>query len=517
MEFLREHQLNVMLFLSGVCAVLVIMALMSSTLSSRRRRILAVIEATGMFLLISDRFAYMYRGNTSGTGYWMVRISNFLVYFLTLFAVHSVTLYLTDLLKNEGGMPSRPKRLIICESLFLAGIVLIIISQFTGLYYTFDEQNRYTRSSGSVLGYIIPITIMLLQMSLVLQHRKALGDTIAFSLILNASVPVIASILQFFMYGLSLINISIVGMAILLYLFVLIDLNQRVEKAKIQEIEFYKREHQKEHEMFEQTAEALASAIDAKDKYTHGHSSRVATYSQQIAKLAGKSDEECEIVYFAALLHDVGKIGIPDSIINKDGKLTDEEFAQIKMHPVYGNQILSRIHNSPYLSIGAHYHHERYDGKGYPDGLKGDDIPEIARIICVADSYDAMTSKRSYRDPIPQDKVREELVKGMGTQFDPQFAKIMQHLIDTDTEYHMKEQETGADFSMSSSLDCRDFRQDYTTGISIVDSITHITMYAKPAENSASDAIPALLVYDSLDGKYHDTDFKREDLLYLEY
>ena len=162
-------------------------------------------------------------------------------------------------------------------------------------------------------------------------------------------------------------------------------------------------------------------------------------YSQMIARNAGKSEEECEEIYFAALLHDVGKIGIADSIINKDGKLTEEEFAQIKLHPLYGSQILSRIQQSPSLYIGARNHHERYDGRGYPDGLKGEDIPEIARIIGVADAYDAMTSKRSYRDPMPQERVREELVRGTGTQFDPQFAQIMLHAIDMDKEYAMKD------------------------------------------------------------------------------
>ena len=428
-----------MLYLSGVCGVLVILTLMTKTLSPKRRHFLACLEAGAMFLLLFDRCAYIYRGDPSELGFWMVRISNFMVFFLTLYELHCVSLYLLDLLRSKGIVDVMPKRLYICEAFFTVGVILLVISQFTGLYYTFDANNTYSRAPGFVLCYIIPILIMAIQNSLVLQYRKELGHRIAFPLILFSVVPIIASILQLFAYGLSLVNMSMVGMTIILYLFVLIDLGETLEKAKQHEIELHKQEKEKEHDMFEQTAKALVSAIDAKDKYTHGHSSRVAEYSQQIAHEAGKTEEECEQVYFAALLHDVGKIGIHDSIINKDGKLTDEEFAEIKMHPVYGNHILTQIQRLPYFSIGAHYHHERFDGRGYPERLKGEDIPEIARIIAVADAYDAMTSKRSYRDPISQDRVREELVKGMGTQFDPQFAKIMIHLIDLDTEYRMQE------------------------------------------------------------------------------
>ena len=160
--------------------------------------------------------------------------------------------------------------------------------------------------------------------------------------------------------------------------------------------------------------------------------------------------------------------------LNKDGKLTDEEFAQIKHHPEYGNQILSNIRQSPYLSIAAHYHHERFDGRGYPRGLVGEDIPEIARIIAVADSYDAMTSKRSYRDTIPQQKVREELVKGIGTQFDPQFAKIMLHLIDQDLEYSMRERETGLNDSFINRIHCERLYHDCSTGIPVNDKMVRI-------------------------------------------
>ncbi|MBO5373325.1 MAG: response regulator [Lachnospiraceae bacterium] len=183
----------------------------------------------------------------------------------------------------------------------------------------------------------------------------------------------------------------------------------------------------------------LANTIDAKDKYTNGHSLRVAEYAREIAKRVGKSEHEQEDIYFAGLLHDIGKIGIPGKIISKTSGLTDEEYKLIKNHPQIGAGILESMTEIPGLAVGAHWHHELYDGTGYPDGLKEEEIPEIARIIGVADAYDAMASKRSYRDILPQEVVRAEIAKGRGTQFDPVFADIMLQMIDEDKDYQMKE------------------------------------------------------------------------------
>ena len=187
--------------------------------------------------------------------------------------------------------------------------------------------------------------------------------------------------------------------------------------------------------------QTLSGTIDAKDEYTNGHSQRVAYYSQEIARRYGYTPEEQMNVYLIGLLHDIGKIGVPDEIIRMPRKLTDTEFEVIKKHPSIGARILSNIKDLPNISAGAHWHHERYDGSGYPDGLKGEEIPEVARIIAVADAYDAMTSNRSYRKFMPQDVVRSEIERGIGTQFDPTFAKIMLQMIDDDTEYRMQEQE----------------------------------------------------------------------------
>lgn len=183
----------------------------------------------------------------------------------------------------------------------------------------------------------------------------------------------------------------------------------------------------------------LARTIDAKDRYTNGHSQRVAKYSVQLARRMGKSEEECRNIYDAAILHDVGKIHISDAIINKPSRLTDEEYAHMKMHPVSGYYILRDIKENPMIAQGAKWHHERFDGKGYPNGLSGKDIPEIARIIGVADAYDAMTSNRSYRQVMPQHKVRDEIAKGRGTQFDPDIADIMLQMIDEDSAYDMRQ------------------------------------------------------------------------------
>ncbi|MBQ9768495.1 MAG: HD domain-containing protein [Lachnospiraceae bacterium] len=188
-----------------------------------------------------------------------------------------------------------------------------------------------------------------------------------------------------------------------------------------------------------QAMETLANTIDAKDNYTSGHSTRVAKYSREIAKRMGKDEKTQNAIYFMGLLHDIGKIGIRDEIINKSGALTDEEFMSIKKHSTIGYDILRNMSEISNIEKGARWHHERYDGKGYPDGLKGEEIPEYARIICVADSYDAMTSKRSYRDPMPQDRVRKELERGRGTQFDPEIADVFLSIMDEDTEYKMRE------------------------------------------------------------------------------
>lgn len=188
-----------------------------------------------------------------------------------------------------------------------------------------------------------------------------------------------------------------------------------------------------------QVVKTLASAIDAKDRYTNGHSSRVAKYSKEIARRAGKPVDFQDEIYFIALLHDIGKIGIPDYILNKNSKLTDEEYETIKQHPSIGVEILKNITEMPKIEIGAHYHHERFDGKGYPEGLAGYGIPEIGRIIAVADAYDAMTSRRSYRSGLPQETVRSEIVRGRGQQFDPDFADIMLQMIDEDVNYTMRD------------------------------------------------------------------------------
>lgn len=194
-------------------------------------------------------------------------------------------------------------------------------------------------------------------------------------------------------------------------------------------------ETEKNKELTTDMIKALVKTIDAKDSYTNGHSIRVAEYSKLLAEQVYTDPDTIHNIYNIALLHDIGKIGIPDSIINKPGKLTKEEYDIIKRHALTGAQILSEITAVPELIYGAKYHHERYDGKGYPCGLKGEEIPEISALIAVADSYDAMTSNR--RKPLSQKIVKEEIENGLGTQFHPKWGKLMLKLIEKDTSYKM--------------------------------------------------------------------------------
>lgn len=177
----------------------------------------------------------------------------------------------------------------------------------------------------------------------------------------------------------------------------------------------------------------FANIIDAKDTYTQGHSLRVAEYARLIAGKMGYDEAGQERVYWIGMLHDIGKIGIADAILQKPGHLDNIEYSTIQTHVDIGGLILEDFKALPDIADGARYHHERWDGKGYSKHLKGKDIPEIARIICVADSFDAMTSPRVYRKAMTVDFAREELTKCAGTQFDPDIVSVMLELIDEGT------------------------------------------------------------------------------------
>ena len=178
--------------------------------------------------------------------------------------------------------------------------------------------------------------------------------------------------------------------------------------------------------------EAIARTIDAKDTYTNGHSKRVGIYSREIAKALDMSEEEIENIYYIALLHDIGKIAIPGNILNKPGKLTDEEFEIMKSHTTAGAKILEGISTIPDIVAGAKYHHEKYGGGGYPTGIKGEEIPFIARIICCADCYDAMATKRVYKEPYSKEKIISEFERCKEIQFDPKIADVVIKLIKED-------------------------------------------------------------------------------------
>jgi len=188
-------------------------------------------------------------------------------------------------------------------------------------------------------------------------------------------------------------------------------------------------ELEKERNLFKQTTIALAAAIDAKDHYTQGHTSRVNKICEEIAKQLSRknkvkfNEKFIEQLDSASLLHDIGKIGIPESILNKDGPLDENEKKFMQQHPIVGATILQPIKELEPAILGVKYHHERYDGSGYPEGLRGDQIPLIASIISVADAFDAITTNRPYRKGLCEEKAIEEIEKASGTQFDPEIAQ----------------------------------------------------------------------------------------------
>ncbi len=286
----------------------------------------------------------------------------------------------------------------------------------------------FTGATQMVFCYILPLLCFL-----VLYHKPRL---IVFSFVIALTVNVVSLLYQLGQNSITVSNskdIEIRFAAIILCYagaYVSAGLYNMIHSDNQRYMAELTEKNQEIQDMAIQTIATIANTIDAKDEYTRGHSKRVAEISVAIAKDLGVSAEEINNLKSIALLHDIGKIGVPDTVLNKPGKLTDDEYELMKQHTVIGADILKDIKMFQGIEVGARYHHEKYDGTGYPDRIAGDDIPYISRIIAVADAFDAMTSNRVYRKRLDLDYVVEELKRCSGSQFDPAIVDVLIRMIE---------------------------------------------------------------------------------------
>lgn len=279
-----------------------------------------------------------------------------------------------------------------------------------------------------ILAFTLILVFVHLFQYIRLGHNKA-DHLLLIGLLISIICISIEGISVYFVVSLSGIFMGI-GMLILLFVNIIRTI-KNIQDMELQrhQLELEKRKKHTE-KMSVQMMQTLSTTIEAKDEYTRGHSYRVSEYAALIAAELGWTPEDIQALKHSALLHDIGKIGIPDSILNKPSRLTDDEYTLIKRHPVIGSEILKDVTLLPHVLEVTRSHHERYDGKGYPDGLAGEDIPIHARIVAIADSYDAMNSRRIYRSSLSKETIYEEIRKNRGLQFDPEIADIFLKLMD---------------------------------------------------------------------------------------
>lgn len=215
--------------------------------------------------------------------------------------------------------------------------------------------------------------------------------------------------------------------------------SSEVENSEKSDDEIFADAQTRLHNMSFQLIKAISLLAEVKDPCFKGHSRRSASLAKEILKRMGGNEDEQMNIYIAALVHDIGMVAIPDSIVGKKTALSDEEFNELRQHTIIGSKIFKGVTQIPEINQGIRWHHERYDGTGYPDGLSGEDIPLAARIIAAADAYDSMTSEMVYRSSMQQQQVREEFIKGSGTQFDPEIAKVILSIIYDDKNFERRQ------------------------------------------------------------------------------
>lgn len=379
--------------------------------------------------LISNRSIFYVGALNLAMGLWLLSESALRQWMYASFANTDISSYLTieivgviAALYFDAIQDHRYHKIFtFCESVMIIQILLNCILAVTGM----AAQYQTLILSHIWMGVTIAICIATLIRDIVKRKIKSYIVT-AFGFVLFM-ILAIAELIQFYTDRRFTLGVLLSFGLILLMFFTLTQII--VDELKLMKSKMKIRE-----EFTLYTIETVANSIDAKDKYTGGHSVRVAAYAKTLATAVAKkyhfSDEDIQNIHYIGLMHDIGKIAIPDTILNKTGALTNDEFTLMKQHVNIGANMLHYISSMSMLPDGVKYHHERYDGKGYPDGLKGEEIPIIARILCLADSFDAMTSNRIYRRRLSDQQVLDEIKRCAGTQFDPYLAEVFCDLID---------------------------------------------------------------------------------------
>ncbi len=512
-DLFRAHQLNIMLVMCGVAFSMALLMFFTRFLPAKRKAILIFLELEATLLLVFDREAYSFTGKAGDTAYVMVRLSNFMVFFLTTGIVLGFNFFLKEWLTDRGVPAKSSKRLILVHYAALLQMLLVVVSHFTGLFYYVDAENTYHRGPAFLFSYIIPVLGPVLQYSVILKYRKYFSRLIYAALNLYIFLPVSMGILQIFTYGLSLVNIAMVIASVGLYIFTYLDINDEVERVHRLELDNLKEARKSRRLLFDQTAKAIVAAAEKRDASVRGHAERVADYAAKLAQRCGYDEEGCVKAYYAGLLHDVGRIAMKDESLKKEGEDSAAAKELAREKALTGAQILAGITEYPWLSEGVKSCHEHFDGSGSPDGLKGEEIPEIARIVAIAEACDNLRTEKKNRGSLPITLVREELLKGVGTLYDPKLMEMMIRQIDADTE----EEEQAADATVEREIDCGTYRDRITAGIEVSGTVTKVRFRCRPSGTEGVFSAPAVLLFDSFDRRVHETESTIREYHYLEY
>ena len=423
-----------MLILASVCFTISFFEVVTG-IKNKKKRYLLMLQLSAAVLLLSDRGEYLWDGNTTQLGFWMVRITSFLLFLCVPIILHAYNRYLQYLFSESEGLSPNLKRFKIIDILLAIHAVLTLSTPFTGAFYYFDESNIYYRGPLIIVSFAIGLIVLLLFITLTLQFYKKLPKRMRLLLFLFTGNPFFSSIYQLFVMYFEAINLTIGAMAILLFIFDLLDVRAMEKHNRKLKDEVAERN---EHliKMQDNLITSLAVMVESRDNSTGGHILRTKEVVRIITDEMRK-DPDCKLsddffndILQATPMHDLGKIAIDDAILRKQSQFLPGEYEIMKTHAEKGYQVLHDIlkdtEKASFKIVAeniAHYHHEKWDGTGYPCGLKGEEIPIEARIMAIADVYDALMSNRAYKGKMSFEETDRMIMEGMGTHFDKNLEK----------------------------------------------------------------------------------------------